>query len=181
VADLKRSAKKMPTPKQQATTFWVMAVSHEESALHLHAKFAPPRSYSYVPLHSVFFLYYRSIELALKSYLLVEGIPMTELRDTKRFGHKIDRLFAEAQSRGIASILTLTKEEEAILVTMSRDYSNKSYEYAEQVWVKNRPPVNLLRDVCRNIVFSTEGIFEGPQKRRSDRLLKESLERSVKK
>jgi hypothetical protein len=173
------SKKEMPTTTEHATTFWVMAASHEESALHLHAKFGSPGFYSYVPLHSVLFLYYRSIELALKSYLLADGMAIIELRDAKRFGHKIDRLYSEAQSRGISTILTLTKEEEYVLLSMARYYSNKSYEYPEHVWVKNKPPVGLLRELCRKIVFSVEGVFDGPQKRQSHRLLDESLTRGA--
>ncbi len=156
-----------------------MAVSHEESALHLQAKINQPGYYSYVPLHSVLFLFYRSIELALKAYLLSNGMTAEELRDTKRFGHKIANLYDVARNRNISSMLTLTKEEEEILTSMSRHYSSKSYEYPEHVWVQEKPPLVVLSGLCRKVVYAVETIFDGPGQRRSEELIRRSVERKA--
>lgn len=160
-----------------STTFWTMAVSHEEAALHLEAKMDRPGYYCYMPIHSVLFLFYRSIELALKAYLLSHGMTVQELRSTKKFGHQIDKLYAETKNRNILSILSLTQEEIEILTSLSRHYSSKSYEYPEHMWVEEKPPLQVLKRLCRKVVFALEAIFDGPELRNSERYIKESAER----
>ncbi len=46
------------------------------------------------------FLVGQAIELALKAFLYYRGIEFEELRNTKRFGHDLVALFAEARKRG---------------------------------------------------------------------------------
>jgi hypothetical protein len=164
----------MHRPHQQSVNLWETAAAHVEAAQHLQARINRPGYYSYVQVHSVLYLYCRSIELALKAYLLSNGLAIEELRDTRRYGHQIAKLYAEAKNRGILSLLSVTKTEEEILASMSVHYSNKSYEYPEHLWVQNKPSLDALAALCRKVVVGVEAIFPP---RRSDRLLRGSLER----
>lgn len=158
----------------RSVTLWVIAVAHEEAAGHLMARIDRGRYYAYVQVPTVLFLYCRSIELALKAYLIDCGLTTDELRKTRRFGHHIAKLYAEAKIRKFGTQPPFTPSEEETLQKVSASYSDKSYEYPEHTYIGDTPPLADLAAVCRKVVFAAEQIFPMAK---SDRLIRASLER----
>jgi len=74
-----------------------------------------------------YFLWGRTIELFLKSYLLAEGVSVKELK--KNFGHDLLKLYSEARKRGIGGLIGTNHEHVAIVRIMNLDYLSKRFEY----------------------------------------------------
>jgi hypothetical protein len=139
------------TEEKQAITFWVIAASHAEAALYLHGKIEARNCVRHPPIHAVLFLFYRSIELALKSYLLKNGMTVGQLK-RRKLGHNIAELYAASVTKNISAVLNITAEEHRALVDLSRHYTAKDYEYPKHVWVPNRPRLATLSQLCQKIV-----------------------------
>jgi|SRR3990172_363706 len=75
-----------------------------------------------------YFLWGRTIELFLKSYLLAEGVSATELKSGK-FGHDLLKLYNEACHRGIGSLIGTSGVDVAIVRVLNLDYLSKRFEY----------------------------------------------------
>lgn len=75
-----------------------------------------------------YFLWSRTIELFLKSYLLAEGVSATELKSWK-FGHDLLKLYNEASHRGIGNLIGTSGEDTAIVRVLNLDYLSKRFEY----------------------------------------------------
>ena len=73
------------------------------------------------------FLIGQSIELSLKAYLLAKGVELRTLRT--RYGHKLVPCMEEARSRGLASIVELTTEDEAAIEVLDPLYASKQLQY----------------------------------------------------
>lgn len=160
----------MSASVQDARTLWLTAVSLEEAAIVLHKKTGTPRAFAYLPGLPVVFLFYRSIELALKAFLLVEGVPLQDLRHPRKFGHSIERLYAAAAKYRFKTDPPLTGSEENILNRIARNYADKHYEYPARLYVK-MPTLSDLQVVCRKIVSAAEVSAFGDGRRRSETLL----------
>ena len=82
-----------------------------------------------------FFLYARSIELFLKSFLLSVGIPENELKK-KQFGHNLTSLLDEALRKGVFKLIggsPITKARLCGLVhVLNYNYVTKTLEYREE-------------------------------------------------
>lgn len=74
-----------------------------------------------------YFLWGRTIELFLKSFLLAEGVSVGELKS--KFGHNLLELYNEARKRGIASLIGSDQEHDAIVRILNLDYLSKRFEY----------------------------------------------------
>lgn len=75
-----------------------------------------------------YFLWSRTIELFLKSYLLAEGVSATELKSWK-YGHDLLKLYNEARRRGIDILIGTSREDTAIVRILNLDYFSKRFEY----------------------------------------------------
>jgi HEPN domain-containing protein len=78
----------------------------------------------------VYFLYGRSIELFLKSFLLSQGISIQKLKGNN-FGHDLNSLFDEAKKHGILSLIGHNPKLQGIIHLLNQDYSSKRFEYRE--------------------------------------------------
>lgn len=73
-----------------------------------------------------YFLAARSIELGLKSFLLMQGQDERRLRS---ISHDLVHAVEEAKSAGIVSVVPLRKEDEAVIAWINGYYQSKHLEY----------------------------------------------------
>jgi hypothetical protein len=87
--------------------------------------FKSPNKFSPVP----YFLYCKSIELALKAYLLTKGVPLKKLK--KRLGHNLIKILQKAKSKSLDDLIAVTPELERELRKANEyyDIKNKGFEY----------------------------------------------------
>jgi len=78
------------------------------------------------------FLYCRSIELSLKTFLLTQGVPVSKLRDRKKgIGHDLEAALREAESRGLSDFIEIGGESREELKKANDYYLAKGLEYAD--------------------------------------------------
>jgi HEPN domain-containing protein len=78
--------------------------------------------------HPAHFLFGRSIELALKAFLLARGVPYGKLRNPP-FGHSLANLLAEARRRRLGLECKLSAREIQTIRLLDAEYSLKRHEY----------------------------------------------------
>ena len=91
------------------------------------------------------FLYWHSIELFLKAYLLADGMELSELRKRK-YGHNLSALTEEAKKRGLA----LTQKDEGLLSFMPSTEDMIDLRYLK-VGVRTVPEFFEIEAACDNI------------------------------
>ncbi|MCA8926684.1 MAG: hypothetical protein KDC18_01345 [Alphaproteobacteria bacterium] len=92
------------------------------------------------------FLYWHSIELFLKAYLLADGVPLSKLRSPKIFGHDLSKLLTQAKARGLA----LTRKDEALISFMPVSKDMIALRYLK-VGVKTVPTHCELEATCLSL------------------------------
>lgn len=79
-----------------------------------------------------YYLICRSIELSLKSYLLARGVMgRPELRSV--LGHNLVRALDRAEAAGLGTLVDVSPAERAELQSATTQYSNKEFEYFENI------------------------------------------------
>lgn len=101
----------------------------------------------------VLFLYYRSIELALKAFLLANGTNVTALR--KLYGHKIEELYKSACEFGLNTKAKFNKQDGLICGSESKPYTCKRYEFPEDPW-PDSPNIEKLAETCYKILKAAD-------------------------
>jgi len=91
-----------------------------------------------------YFLFGRTIELALKSFLLAEGIPIAKLK-SKALGHDLDALFSESERHGISKYIGREAIYYGIVKVLNIDYLSKRFEYRQTGAVYRLPDAVLIR------------------------------------
>ena len=86
---------------------------------------SPPPPYSPVP----YYLTGRSIELALKAFLLMKGFSKKDVKNN--FGHDLEKLLERAESEGLGGVVTLTPEHKTAIIVANDYYCSKGFEYFE--------------------------------------------------
>lgn len=76
------------------------------------------------------FLWGRTVELLLKSYLLSVGVSGAQLR-SRKFGHNPVALHAEARMRGIDSLLGIDPIDARLINILNLEYESEGLEYRE--------------------------------------------------
>jgi hypothetical protein len=106
----------------------------------------------------VTFLVARAVELLLKTYLLCEGVEHSTLK--RRFGHNLEELFTEAQSRGINQVIGERIAESipliSIITLMNCEYSDKRLEYPEGQRQHTVLDHHLARTLAQRLVQGIE-------------------------
>lgn len=102
-----------------------------------------------------YFLWGRTIELALKSFLLAEGQTVTELR-SKSFGHDLNALLRDAKARGISTLIGLNAIHIGIVQVLNFDYMSKRFEYRETGATYHLPDVTLTRQLVKRLLRGVE-------------------------
>jgi hypothetical protein len=78
-----------------------------------------------------YFLVGHSIELSLKAFLLGRGVPLSELRSRKKYGHDLEKLLQEARRRRLGREVKLSKKEVLSIRLLNYEYNSKLLEYIE--------------------------------------------------
>lgn len=90
--------------------------------------FKQPAHYSPVP----YFLYCRSIELALKAFLLGKGVPKEDLPKKNLYGHDLEKILKKAQEKDLHEFVKITPEQEKEILKANKYYVDKKvggFEY----------------------------------------------------
>lgn len=103
------------------------------------------------PILPLAFLWGRTVELLLKSYLLSEGVSGEQLR-SRKFGHNLVALHAEARARGIDGLLGTDPIDGGIVNILNLDYGSKRLEYRESEANYSIPDAELARRVIRKLL-----------------------------
>lgn len=126
-----------------AIGFYCFAESYQLSAEALEtANVRVPR-----PEAPIYFCYYHSIELYLKSWLLANGVPSEDLY--KEYGHDIQKIADKAKVFG----LELRKEDEALISYMSQRGVLSSKRYLREGLTLSQPTAD---DLCRTCSYLRE-------------------------
>ena len=116
-----------------------VAVGHDALACHrkrekdgydLQRNHVPPRK---VPPFPIYYNFLHGIELGLKAYLRhVDAVPLKDLRDSKKFGHRLDRLLTKALCHHLREACpNLTDSHIGTICCSSRLYAGKGFEYIQ--------------------------------------------------
>jgi hypothetical protein len=76
-----------------------------------------------------YFLAGHSIELSLKAFLLKRGVPYTDLRSPRRFGHNLVALLVEARRRKIGREVAIDRSVDRQIPVLNEMYASKRFEY----------------------------------------------------
>lgn len=98
-----------------------------------------------------YFLWGRTIELVLKSFLLAEGLTIAKLK-SKAFGHNLNFLLCEARRRGISDLIGQDAIHAAIVHLLNHDYMSKRFEYREAGATYHLPDVQMTRQLVKRLL-----------------------------
>jgi hypothetical protein len=102
-----------------------------------------------------FFLWGRTIELALKSFLFTQGRTASELR-SKQFGHDLNALLRDAKARRVSDLIGLNAVQIAIVRVLNLDYLSERLEYRKTRALCYLPDVTLIRQLVRRLLRGVE-------------------------
>lgn len=87
------------------------------------------KSYTGMAVFPCLFLYFRSIELALKTCLVANNVSEAEITRTLR--HRLSALMTRLESFTELHEIGISADDRVMLDTFSDDYSNKWFEYPD--------------------------------------------------
>ena len=97
------------------------------------------------------FLWGRTIELLLKSYLLSFGVSVERLR-SREFGHNLVALYTEARTRGIDALIGSDSVLAGLMQLLNLEYGSKRFEYRESGTMYSIPDAEIARAVIRRLL-----------------------------
>jgi len=103
------------------------ATEFMEAALAADDKMGTRPGHEIVAPVPVMFLVGQAIELALKSYLLSQGVTLRKLR--RDYGHELHRALRKAKELGLLSLVPLSQDEQDGIELLDRLYSTKELQY----------------------------------------------------
>ena len=102
-----------------------------------------------------YYLYCRSIELSLKSFLLCSGVSITELKG-RTLGHDLVRVWKRASKLGISTLVKLSKSQMVCLCAANTYYKSKGFEYFDILKAvqgfRDRPDLDMLDSLASELV-----------------------------
>jgi len=141
----------MKPPLPTSNGFWLLTSAYLDAGdavfLRLHAK-----DYVGFMERACFFLYFRSIELALKALLVFHGVPQRGIE--RKLGHRVSCLLVRVESFVPMSKLGIAADDRKLLDLFSDQYSEKWFEYSEDFWRnrnRDRPELPRLRDLAKRV------------------------------
>ena len=126
--------------------FWILSSAFCDAG---DATLARIRTGTYVGLAVMpcVFLFFRSIELALKAVLVHHGVPEHEI--TRSLGHRISALISRTEPFTNLDLIGIRPEDRKLLDHFSDDYASKSFEYSDEWWVY--PHLEDLQNLARRV------------------------------
>lgn len=124
--------------------------------LHTHGKefFAAAEAVYLSPKPEPFplaFLWGRSIELLMKSYLLSAGLTVKQLR-SRNFGHNLVALHKAASAQGIDSLIGTDTIIPGLMQLLNIEYGTKRLEYRESGTIYHIPDAEIARRVIKRLI-----------------------------
>ena len=114
-------------------------------------------SFSPVP----YYLYCRSLELALKAFLLTKNVSIRELK-SRDLGHDLVKVLDKAKTIGLGQLLTVTSAHERELVKANNYYASKGFEYFEVMKAvrgyPDLPEVSVLAEFASHLIAALEHV-----------------------
>ena len=108
-----------------------------------------------------YYLICRSIELALKAFLLVKGVPKKSLKE-KNLGHDLEKVLKKAISMGIDNVLPISRQHRKEVRKANTYYASKGFEYFEVIRAvtgyRNLPDLPALSDFASLLIAKLEPI-----------------------
>jgi hypothetical protein len=98
-----------------AEDFYEAAISH-----------CSPRNFSPV----TYYLLCHSIELSLKSFLLLKGLPREEIRH-RSMGHNLKNILTKCKDLGLSDLVDFSKAQTEEIASLNEWYCRKGFEYFE--------------------------------------------------
>lgn len=80
-----------------------------------------------------YFLYCHSIELALKAFLLVKGVPKKDLPKQNLYGHDLEKILEKAKELDLEKFVKIAPEQEREISKANKYYVSKGFEYFEVI------------------------------------------------
>ncbi len=126
--------------------FWNLAAGYRDAGDSTLATLRSPKYCGNAMVPCVF-LYFRSIELALKAVLVGHNVPKAEI---KTLGHRISALIVRCESFTTLDAIGVELSDRDLLDRFSKDYSGKMFEYSDDFWTYHRS-LEDLQSVARRI------------------------------
>ena len=126
------------------------SVEFFEAALAADDKLGKKGGHEMVAPVPVMFLIGQALELSLKAYLLSKGVDLRKLRHD--YGHGLHRALRKAKEFGLASVVTLTNDEEEVIELLDALYSTKQLQYIV-TGAKTFPLFGPLQRVADKLVY----------------------------
>lgn len=108
-----------------------------------------------------YYLFSRSIELALKAFLLAKGFPKRKLKH-RSIGHDLEKALKKAVSLGLHDIVVISSRHTDELKKANNYYASKGFEYFKVVKAvtgyRNLPDLAVLSDLASILVSKLEPI-----------------------
>lgn len=121
-----------------------------EAALAADDKMGRKPGFEIVAPTPVMFLVGQAIELALKAFLLSEGVSLRSLRQD--YGHELHRSVRKCKELGFQPLLQLSEEEANVLALLDTLYSSKQLQYIV-TGSKVYPVFGPLQRVALNLIY----------------------------
>ena len=138
----------MPKPTiPSSNAFWILSSSYLDAG---DAAFDRMRSQGYCGSikFACIFLYFRCVELSLKTILAHHGVPEREI--TQSLGHRISALLSRAEAFSPLDALGISNQDRSFLDQFSDDYSDKWFEYPDEFWRRD-PNFEDLKSLAHRI------------------------------
>jgi SOS response regulatory protein OraA/RecX len=107
-----------------------------------------------------YFLYCRSIELVLKAFLLVKGVPKKDLPKRNLYGHDLGKILEKAKELDLEKFVKITPEQEREISKANKYYASKGFEYFEVIRALKAypelPDLQVLDQVASELVTYLE-------------------------
>lgn len=108
-----------------------------------------------------YFLLLRSLELSLKAMIKIkEGISASELKDSKKFGHDILKLYKYCTDKKY--LQSQGKEEQLAIGDLGTFYKNKDFEYTK-VGYKYIPVLSYILNVLERVYKEFDMLSQDPK------------------
>jgi hypothetical protein len=122
----------MPNASNLTTPLGLCRYSHDyfDSSRALQSLVNKPSEFQLVSQMPHLYLMGRSLELALKAFLLKKGLTLDELR-SKKYGHNLKKCFDKALELGLVGTPSFEGPEIGVLELLNELYVSKRLEYIE--------------------------------------------------
>lgn len=106
-----------------------------------------------------YYLICRSMELALKAFLLAKGLPKKKLKE-RNLGHDLEKVLNKAISMGLNKVVSISPQHKMELRKANNYYASKGFEYFEVIRAvtgyQNLPDLTALSDFALLLLTKLE-------------------------